>query len=257
MTKFKEALINVDGNLKILPVLHSCDGYGFRSILESGYLKPDMCEYFNKEYLYAYYGIPSYRKSFKDSTNNPVFFPVCLILDYSKLPSIDRLHPFDTGAFFKIPEIKNDFFHSKMEISDFELDANIADASRVVKKFYADNKNYVENKPFAKTEDFRQTEFEARSYTSLISSEANTKYDNRVSTIELIYKNPIQLNGGALMQVIIPHSFLDDPFIKTKLTNDFKIDSPLTYYTLRGNPREYFGSIYNEYRRFSDSKNLI
>ncbi|MCW3123184.1 MAG: hypothetical protein JWQ38_2676 [Flavipsychrobacter sp.] len=257
MARFQQVLKDVDDNLKVLPVLHSCDGYGFRAILESEFLKPDLCDFFNVEYLYAYYGIPSYRKSIKEATKNNAFYPVCFILDNSKLPPMDKLHPFDTGAFFKIPEIKADFFHPKMEIADFELEAKINEASKIVKKFYTDNINYVENRPFAKVDDFMQTEFEARSYAALISSEANTKYDNRVSTIEFIYKNSILLNTGALIQVIMPHAFLDDVFIKTKLNDTFNINVPLTYYTLKGDPKEHFGSIYNEYRKFSKAENLI
>jgi len=60
MARFQEVLKDVVGNLKILPILHSCDGYNFRSILEDEYLKPNMCEVFKDDYLYTYYGIPSY-----------------------------------------------------------------------------------------------------------------------------------------------------------------------------------------------------
>ncbi len=257
MTRFKEVLKDVAGKTKILPILHSCDGYGFRSILGAEYLKPGMCKVFNKEYLYTYYGIPSYRKSLEEATRNMAFFPICFVLNYSEIPDVDRLHPFDTGALFRIPEIKKEYFHPNMKISDFELDPNIFDAAKIVERFYTSNKKYVENIPSVKADDFEETEFEARSYASLISSEANTKYDNRVSTIEMIYKQKIPLCPKSLTQVIIPYNFLDDPFILNKLTNVFDIKNPLTYYTLKGNPIENFGSVYNEYRKFADSKNLI
>lgn len=257
MSRFNEILKDVDGKIKHLPLLHSCDGYGFRSILESERLEPAMCKIFKEKYLYAYYGIPSYRKSLEEASKNMAFFPICFILNHRNIPDLDRLHPFDTGAFFKIPEIKNEYFHPKMELADFELDPSIRNAVRVVEKFYSTNKKYIENNPSVSTSEFGETEFEARSYSSLISNEANTRYDNRVSTIEMIYKQFIPLNKDSLLQVIIPNSFLDDSFVRDKLIRAFDIDEPLTYYTLKGNPVENFGSIYNEYRKFAESKSLI
>lgn len=257
MKRFNKVLKDTKGILKILPILHSCDGYSFRSILESSNIETYKCKVFNEDYLYTYYGIPSYRKSSESATKNMAYFPVCFILNYDNIPKLDKLYPFDTGAFCTMPDIKKDHFHSKMDISDFELEPNIVEAVKIVEKFYNTNNKYLENDPCVRTCDFEETEFEARSYTSLISSEANTKYDNRVSTIELIYKQMILLNKESLTQVILPHNFLDDPFIEDTLITKFNIISPLTYYTIKGNPNENFGSVYNEYRKFAYSNNLI
>jgi len=170
---------------------------------------------------------------------------------------LDRLHPFDTGAFSRIPEIQKDHFHPEMKISDFELDPDILEAVKIVEKFYSTNQLYIENTTCVNPENFRENEFEARSYASLISHNADTKYDNRVSTIEMIYKQKIPLNRESLIQVIIPHDFLEDPIFKDKLNNVFNITNPLTYYSIKGNPIESFGAVYNEYRKFADSKKMI
>ncbi|MEZ4859045.1 MAG: hypothetical protein R2781_09565 [Flavobacteriaceae bacterium] len=257
MSRFNDSIKNVDGNSKILPILHSCDAYTFRSILESEILKPKLCPNFNEEYLYTYYGIPSYRKPLEEATKNLAFFPVCFILDYNEIPKLSRLHPFDTGAFFKIPEIKREYFHPNMEISDFELDPEIQNAVKVVEKFYTSNKKYIENSPSINADNFEESEFEARSYTSLISGQANTNYDNRVSTIEMIFNEKISLTIKSFVQVIMPNSFLGDFKIMSKLKDDFKIPEPLTYYTLKGNPIENFGSVYNEYRKFIELNKMI
>lgn len=257
MTKFNEILKGTTGKLKILPIVHTCDGYGFTAILKLEKIKLYMCDVFKKEYLYAYYGIPSYRNTSKNATNNLAFFPVCFIINYDKIPDLFKLHPFDTGAFSKIPEIKKNHFHPKMEITDFELNPYIIEAVKVVEKFYKSNKNYVANKPCVKTDDFAISDFEARSYTSLISDKTTTNYDNRVSTIEMIFNDEIKLNKEALIQVIIPNDFMDDQIIKDTLKDVFNISSPCTYYNIRGNPVESFGSIYNEYRKFTDSNNLL
>lgn len=248
MAKFKDILSNTTGNLKILPILHSCDGYGFRDILQSKTLKTSICDVFGQEFLYAYYGIPSYRKKLDEATNNLAFFPVCFILDYSKLPNIHKIHPFDTGAFIKIPEIKKDHFYPKMDIKDFELNSDIIEASKVVEKFYSTNYNYLRNQPTAVKNNFQSSELEAQSYISLISDTSNSRYDNRASTIELIFDKEINLTKESLVQVILPSDMLDE--YKNILFSDFDIQNPIGYYSLKSNPQENFGAIYNEFMKY-------
>ena len=257
MSRFSDVLKGSDGRLKVLPILHSCDGYGFRGILESGTIDITYCNVFEKDYVYAYYGIPSYRKSSEDATKNKVWFPVCFILNYDFLPSFSKMYPFDTGGFMTNDKMRGKYFHDKMGVSDFELGRDIIDAARVIQVFYGGNEKYIRNEPCVGADFFGDLDFEARGYASLISSESRGFYDNRASTIEIIYDDSIHLNKESLVQVVIPESFLDEDIVLESLSDEYEIKSPLTYYTIRGNPVEYFGVIYNEYMRFVISNDLM
>ncbi|WP_298514226.1 hypothetical protein [uncultured Kordia sp.] len=257
MKFFKEALGDGNTSLKILPILHSCEAFDFLSILESRQLKPYKCDVFKKDYLYAFYGIPSYRKLIQGSKGNASYFPVCFIMDYDKIPDMSRLHPFDTGAFSKLSNIKEDHFHEKVGITHLELDPSIEEAKKVIKKFYKTNENYVLHKPKLSLDDVSLLNQPAYGYTSLINDKSSTKYDNRVATIELIYSENIELDSSSLLQVIAPKSYLAEDEIKEILTNDFGIIDPIGYRTIKGNPLEYFGAIYDKYLDFTEQNNLI
>ena len=257
MNKFKEILNTVVGDLNVLPVLHSCDAYSFRSIIESNVISISMCDVFNEKLLYAFYGIPSYRKNTERATKLMPNFPVCFILNFNNLNVFDKLYPFDTGAFFKIKSIKADYFHENMDIDDFELEPSVESAVKVVKKFYLKNKKYLDNDPVVKVNDFDVMDYEVRSYAALISAENNSDYDNRVSTVEVIFRNNIVLSKDSLMQVIIPNSFLDDQVISDKLKKEYFIKDPMGYHTIRGNSVEYFGVVYNKYYDYIINQGLI
>ena len=255
--KFSDILSGVNGKLKVLPILHTCDAYGFRSILDSKELQPQRCDVFDKDYLYAYYGVPSYRIKTNAATNNLSLFPVCCILDYEKVDNLIKIYPFDTGAFMKMDEIKKQHFHPKMKLENFELIPNIKNAVRVVEKFYKTNLNYIKKRVQIKSENLDPVNFEAHSYFSLITDGALSKTDDRVSTIELIFNNAITLSKDTLINIILPSSFMDDKKISKTIRDDFNISSPFVYHTVKGDPQEYFGLIYNTYLSFVERNNYI
>ena len=115
MNYFKEILSNIEGNLKVLPILHTCDAYDLRNIIQDKEIRTAKCDVFEgKEYLYTFYGIPSYRKKEKLATGKLAQFPVCFVLCYDKLPTISRLFPFDTGVFIQNNGLKEKYLHPKM-----------------------------------------------------------------------------------------------------------------------------------------------
>jgi len=257
MSRFSKALKRYDGRLKHLPVLHSCDGYGFRGILETRSINVSYCKVFEEERLYTYYGIPSYRKSLGEAARDKVWFPICFILNLDFLPSFCKIYPFDSGGFELNKEKREKYFHGRMEVSDFELEKDIADAVRVIQAFYGNNEGYIKGRPAVDPEAFFDIDFEAKGYASLVSNESRSYYDSRMATIEVVFSEAICLNDQSLIQVIVPESFLDNQFVVCELLDRYGIDNPLSYYTIMGNPVEYFGAIYNEYMRFVVSNDLI
>lgn len=257
MSCFKNLLNEVEANdLKILPILHTTRVYNLLQILENKEISIKDCPVFKQKYLYAFYGIPSYRVKSEGAKRHNENLPVCFILDNTFLPNINKLHPFDSGAFVNLPQIKHDFFNEEMEISEFELEPKIDVAVKCVKKFYTTNFNYLEEKPSVNLDDFNPSDFHVRGYSSLISNNAKRKYDSRVSTIELIFNEKINLNKHSLKQIILPNSFRDDPRVKELLETEYEIINPIGYHTFTGNSSEFYGTIYNKYRDFLDEHQL-
>jgi hypothetical protein len=257
MGRFEDLLLEVKGGLKVLPIIHSCDGYGFRSILESGKIEMRYCDVFKENLVYAFYGKPAYKIHLVGATKNDALFPVCFIMNQDYLQEFWRIYPFDSGAFAKIDEIKSKYFHDKMNISDFQVRADIRNAVRIVEKFYSNNEKYVDDKPDVNVNIFRPTEYEARGYAELITSARVEGFDNRVSTIEMVYNADINLNADNLMQVIMPNSLTGDAEVVRMLGDKYGVLDPITYYIGRGHPLECHGAIYQKYREYLNAGGML
>jgi hypothetical protein len=249
MSKFQDVLINEIDGIISLPLLHTCDAFSLRSILESMTLIPKKCDVFNLDLLYTYYGLPSYRTNFEKSTINPAYYMICIILESDKFSDFYKIYPFDSGAFEKLPEMKERFFHHQSDILEFEIESSISSVKKVIKTFYDTNDNYIAQNPQI-TKEFSQFDFEAMSYSNLINNKTDGILDDRASSIEIIFDRNIPLNKNTVKQVIIPNCFKDDPKIMSLLKDNFNIDIPLGYNTHRGSPKEFFGLIRTEYLNF-------
>src|ERR1700680_4302707 len=82
-----------------LPLVHTTDFYGFRSILVNNALSP--ADY-PESLLHCFYGLPVYKPhKGLSATSAPGFAPVCFVLAPTCPCSIKRIYPFDSGAFSK------------------------------------------------------------------------------------------------------------------------------------------------------------
>lgn len=252
MSRFERVLTEEIDELNNLPLLHTCDAYTFRDILEGLILKPTMCDVFNTELLYTYYGLPSYRVKLNKATNNPAHYMICFILNSETTDNFAKVYPFDSGAFFKLNEIKEHFFHNDTQIDDFELSGTIKSAKKVIKTFYNTNDNYLNQTPSI-TKELSQLDFEANGYKNLISYNGNSSFDDRASSIEILFDKEVKLDKSSVKQIIIPNCFRDDEYAMKLINENLGIESPLTYKTHKGNPSEFFGLVRNVYFKFLEN----
>ena len=258
MNNFVEILDKSSLKLKLLPLFHSCDIYSLRGILMEKKLTPCTCDVFTDEDLiYCFYGKSSYRIGLNKSTNNLAHFPSCFILKTEKMPNPHKVFPFDTGAFVKLPEIKEDYFHKKMDVKDFTIGNDIDCARALVEKFYSTNENYFNCYPTIEEKDIPPINLEARSYLQLIKEKKQAKFDDRLSSIEVIFNQEIPINKDTVETVILPSTFLDDNRINNIITNELEVKAPITYDTHRGNPIEFQGLIVAEIKLMLKNRSLL
>lgn len=249
MSKFQDVLIDDVNDIVALPLLHTCDAFALRSILQEMALQPQLCNVFSLDLLYTYYGIPSYRPNYGMATQHPAFFMICIILDSEKVKEFYKVYPFDSGAFEKLPKMKETFFHPENKILDFEINNSLDGAKSIIKTFYETNENYLLQKPKV-SKRFSQFDFEAISYENLITKKENSVLDDRTSSIEIIFDKQIPLTKETVKQIIIPNSFKDDDKVMEIIKLTLDIDEPIGYNTYRGCPKENFGLIRSEYFNF-------
>ncbi len=257
MNNFSEIIDNFKPKIELLPLFHSCDTYSLRNILQEKKLVPRECDVFIKEQLlYCFYGKSSYRGGLDKATNNLAFFPTCFILKTKKLPKPKKVFPFDSGAFIKLSEIKEDYFHINMEVGDFYLGNDINCARALVERFYTTNNNYFNAQPTLQEKDIPAINLEARSYLQLIKEKRQSNFDDRMSSIEIVFDKEIDITGETLETIILPGTFYDNPNIKKTFDIDFGIN-PITYKTHRGNPKEYHALILSEIEKLLNKKSLL
>jgi len=245
---FKDFVESEKPSIKILPLFHNSDVFGLRSILLEKKISVQKCTVFEGEdLLYSYYGRPAYKLNSKNATKNIAFFPICLILETEFISfKPKKVFPMDSGAFVKNEALRDEFFHKKMKIDDFELSQEVHSGKKVVSKFYRNNSNYIDQNPILSNDDIPSIELEALCYNSMINSSSNTKFDDRVSTIEYIYDQSIHLNQKNVSGIVLPGAFYADDQIKKIIVDELKIKGIRIYNLVRGNPIEYHALVYSK-----------
>ena len=254
MGRFNDFIKSVSPCDPSLPLLHTCDGYHFRNIVEAQELRTSPCKVFvGENLLYFFYGRPSYRtaKDLKASTLL-AYFPVSIVLKSDSVPMPKRIAPFDTGAFEN--EKFSEHMHPGMRREDFLLEPTPDMPKRLVSRFYGSNTAYFSGKP--QTIAIPPMEFEATSYYSLISSKNTSSSDDRNSAIEIQSETNLVLDSSKVILIVLPTSFMDDPGVNNRILSDWKCDFRI-YETYRSNPNEYIMSIYDEVAKYLLSKSYL
>src|SRR3989344_871882 len=178
-----------------LPLVHTTDIWAFRAVISGpGTLQPQLCPILNEALLYFFYGRPAYRpNSASPPTSAPGHAPVCFVLAPDCLPSIQRIYPFDSGAF----KFYSAQLHDRMTLDDFALDPQPDTAPRVVGAFFGSNEAYYDGRAIsAKT--FDPLELEAQCYHNLVLEKGTTTYDDRRGTIEITVKSSLTLSSSTV-----------------------------------------------------------
>lgn len=165
---------------KLLPFIHSCEGYNGKKIIEDNELKATHCKVFNENLLYFFYGKPSYPIGEKNETKrtDDLYCPVCFIVD-PRTVSIDRVFPFDTGAFKGNRYI--DFLHRGMELEDFELDSCLDTIKTYISVIFNNNRNYIDG--IACKQESEYLEIDA--FLNLLNAKGSFVIDERANTVEV------------------------------------------------------------------------
>ena len=249
----REFIDNLEPAHIALPVLHSCSVRTLEEILSTRVLKPQPCSIFKSEnLLYMYYGKPSYRIKSNDSHSEIGFFPSCFIFKMPNEKPI-KTFPFDSGIFEKDEEFRNKYFSIESKIKDFLLSNDILTAQKIVNYFYENNRNYYRSMP--KHLDIPQHLFDVKYYYNLITSKDNSKYDDRMSSIEFAFDNPIHLDETNLLGVILPALYLDR--VEYLLSDLFNSVFVKAYESARGNPSHYHGNIHDSVYNFLSTNNYF
>lgn len=201
-----------DTHIDVLPMLHSCECFDSRLIIESGQLEPRLCNVFNEKLLYFFYGKPSYPVGEKAVGNRTdiEYCPVCFIVNPQKV-KIYRVFPFDTGAFSAGKY--NGFLHRNMQIDEFELDNSIESILKYITIFFRNNDNYIRGQTIINTKGHDPY---IDGLISILNAQGTHEIDDRAHTVEVISQECIFLND-AIECVIIPEDLLREDRIKAFL----------------------------------------
>ena len=263
MNRFtKYALENSGVVTTPLPLMHTTDAKGFREVVERCKLETNRCTVFGDHLLYLFYGRPAYRvNSGVEATSISHNFPVCFLLKAGSVRFAKRVYPFDSGAF------AGNLFGS--HIGDLPLDSFLVDPdpsalgrvpipetpSCIVSAFFGNNKGYYWGTPEKNTGP-GPLEFEAQCYLDLISSKAETHYDDRRGSIEVQLEYPIGLSSDTVQAIVLPGAFLEDDSVKRTILVDWKA-IPLTYGTYHTNPSTFVGVVIEKVAGFLESNGMI
>lgn len=230
----------------VLPLTHVTRAYNFDDMVADDALEPRYCSLFKEPLLYLFYGRPAYRA--KDGNNARMEFewPIVFIFDPSKVGAIRRVFPFDTGAFDL--QLYKEFFSRDSILSDFSLDPDIDSARKVVGTLYVDHKEYYEGGT-RKNVEIPPRNFELQGVHEMCrlpgvqGGGAGWIRDERSSAIELQLDHEIELKG-ALLAIILPAPYLNDPEITEALTrwDTKKIQTYATLHNMSG--EAWVGQIY-------------
>lgn len=247
---------NIDVNLNLLPLFHSCEGYNASVIFKDDLLKATPCNVFTGEnLLYFFYGKPAYPVGAKQTKgiDDSLYCPVCFIVNPEKV-KIYRVFPFDSGA-CKSGKY-SPFMHRDMQIEDFELKNCTEAINKYVAYMFGTVENYISGKSLKK--DISPSKVDDLTIMSLIKMHNACGYqdiDERALTVEVILKDNIRLED-AVECAILPKDLLLLEEVNNFLTSN---NIPYKTYTTRRfvAPIQYNHAVFDMAMEFLNERGLI
>lgn len=208
-----------------LPLMHSAEGHDLHEILQFGLqLSPKPCLCMQDRRLFTFYGRAAYRVGGheEDIHNLSLKKPVCLILHPDVLVNADAMFPFDTGAFIKkkykkwIP-VGDDDESCKQNCQKFKLPPLADIPSRFVMAFFGSNDNYYRLNPLEKISANCPS---VDAYFDMIKNKGLDDGDDRSSTLEVYFRDPIAIKKENVLGVVIPHDFIGKYYVMDLLNQE-------------------------------------
>ena len=256
---FIDFLAQANKTLNQMHYMHSTTFENFTKIysIQPTKLTPKECEMFKEDLIYLFYGVPSYRVSDSVGTvTDYSLYPVCFVLDLNGFTQIERIYPFDSGAFYN--GRYGDYIKEYREIDDFCLGTDPDIPKSVVEVFFGSNRNYYLGE-YNRILDIAVSDFEVQEYYNMISAtgESRSHLDRRRSSIEIHTKQELVLDKNNVLLVVLPESVMDDTMVKRTINQIWQADFR-TYATHRFSaPGDFDEVIYNLIRNYLKEEGVL
>lgn len=204
-TSLSSWLLQIDPVQSPLAWCHTTDTFQLRSIVKEGVLCPQFCRVFDEEILYCFYGRPAFRRHAENQIRLSSKAPTVIILKHEvENTSGRRLFPFDSGAF---GTKYSQWLHSKMQLSDFELECRSRVPQRFVKAFFGSNDAYLNVRP-SQPELKYSGIYEVESVVEILRDPTAENADDRRLALELQVGEKIPFTSNSVMALIVPDELL-------------------------------------------------
>lgn len=242
------------GTTITLPYFHSCSGKAFRSILSSGKIERRMCDVFDEELVYFFYGKPAYRMQNRGTnTRDASRFPVCFVISDLEDSSIRRVFPFDTGAM--ACGVYECVCGDEKNPLSFEIGSDRRAISLLVGFMYSSDPNYFYARPEKAMMDIDSLSFELQQIYAIIVQFGESTWDARAHSIEIQHDQDIDLVHAPIEAIILPDSFLNNPGVA-----DFIYNNNITavdYSIHQSNPSSATDILFEAAKRYLSDKGLL
>jgi len=190
-----------------LPLTHIAKAIDARDIISDGKIVPVECPVQGQKLVYTFYGRASYRVTGDGAIKSAALCPVCFVLNPDLMDRSKQVYPFDTGAYDA--RLFKHHVGNELHYEDFDISGERDNALKLIGVFYNSLQEYMDVEVSQVKVAGLQTagEFELEVYSELIISKGRNEPDDRVSTIEVSFGDPLILKE-CLLAVIIPDVLL-------------------------------------------------
>lgn len=238
-------------NWPLMPLTHITKSFSAREIIRSGKVSPSEPSGLDAPLAYFFYGRPAYRVAGDGAVKMAAACPFCFIFDPEVIERANGVHAFDTGAFAK--RMYKHVMLDEMKVSDFSLGADTSRPNKLIASTFGDREAYFDGNPSVAARNSGgapEWNFLAQSYLQLVASRGRNEPDDRVGSIEVVFRDPVLLNDN-LKAVIVPHTIWSGndpaPWLTDLAARRVEI---LPYKFIPGkSPEHYFTLIESEVRQ--------
>lgn len=207
----------VDPTWDPLPLTHVAKALVAQDIIRDGHVKPQRDQTFEEPVAYFFYGRAAYRVSGDGSIKSAAACPFCFVMDPQLATSATTIHAFDTGAFAK--RLYSRIIMDEIDLEDFGLGNDYRTANKLISRAFGSRSAYVKGDPSnIASAACNPWDFHAKAYLDLLTSSGRNEPDDRIGTIEFVFRDEVPIAGG-VKALIVPHILWDAEQKTPWLTN--------------------------------------